>query len=152
VAVSRKQSVEAAGRAAREIAEGAGLSLAGLTGIVRRFSEVEFEVPELPDADGDLFQYGRAGWLPEPTFVLGILRQFEVVGSAGEHESYVHVEFACAYPMDDDLDAVGSHAQWWFPGGEVSFGAWLDSVDRAPVMSLLAAKTPRGCEIRQEHV
>src|SRR5215831_15338988 len=113
--MSRKQSVGAAGSVARGIAEGAqgpGLSLAGLTGIVRRFSEVEFEVPELPDADGYLFQYGRAGWLPEPTFVLGILRQFEVVDSAGEHESYVHVEFACMYPMDDDLDAAGSHAQW----------------------------------------
>ncbi|MFE3270834.1 hypothetical protein [Streptomyces sp. NPDC059215] len=153
--MSTKQKVEAAARAARRIAEeteGFGASLSGLTRAVGRFSAIEFEVPEIPDADGYLFQYGKVNWFPEPTFALGIVRQLEVVDSSGEHESYVQVQFEFRYPMDGDLESVASHSEWWFPDGEVSFGSWLDSVHRAPIMSILAAKAPRDFEISQEQV
>ncbi|MFJ8041361.1 hypothetical protein ACIRBX_12730 [Kitasatospora sp. NPDC096147] len=153
--MSRKQQVDAAEGIARRLVEGMDSldpSLPGLTQLVRRFSAVEFEVPELPDADGYLFQYGKANWFPEPTFALGIVRQLEVVDASGEHESYVQVQFEFRYPMDGDLESVASHSEWWFPDGEVPFEGWLNSVDRAPVMSLLAVKTPRDFEIWQEQV
>ncbi|KAB7841591.1 hypothetical protein [Streptomyces mobaraensis] len=113
---------------------------------------IEFEVPESLDADGYLFQYGKVNWFPEPTFALGIVRQLEVVDSAGEHESYVQVQFELRYPLDDDLDSVGSHSEWWFSGGGVSFESWLGSVERAKISNRLAAKVPRDFMIWQEIV
>lgn len=153
--MSRKQQVDSAEGIARRIAEEMGdfdLSLSGLTRLVRRFSAIEFEAPEIPDADGYLFQYGKANWFPEPTFALGIVRQLEVVDAAGEHESYVQVQFEFRYPLDDDLDSLGSCSKWWFPGGEISFDSWLDSVDRSAISSLLAVKRPRDFAIWQELV
>ncbi|WP_329317065.1 MULTISPECIES: hypothetical protein [unclassified Streptomyces] len=153
--MARKQQVDSAEGVARRLVEEMGgfdPSLSGLTRLVRRFSAIEFEVPELPDADGYLFQYGEVNWFPEPTFALGIVRQLEVVDAAGEHESYVQVQFELRYPLDGDLDSVGSHSEWWFPGGEVSFDSWLDAVDRAEISHRLAAKSPRDFAIWQEMV
>jgi hypothetical protein len=153
--MSRKQKVEAAAGIARRLAgemDSSGSSPSGLARLVKRFSAIDFEVPELPDADGYLFQYGKVNWFPEPTFALGIVRQLEVVDASGEHESYVQVKFEFRYPMDGDFESVASYSEWWFPDGEVPFDSWLDSVDRAPIMSLLAAKTPRDFEIWQEQV
>ncbi|MFJ6842772.1 hypothetical protein ACIQRE_08885 [Streptomyces griseoluteus] len=151
--MSGKQQVDSAEGIARRLVEEMGgfdRSLSGLTRVVREFSAVEFEVPDLPDADGYLFQYGNVNWFPEPTFALSIVRQLEVVDAAGEHESYVQVQFELRYPSDDDLDSVGSHSEWWFPGDGVSFDSWLESVERADVWTRLAAKTPREGAIWQE--
>lgn len=153
--MSRKRQVDSAEGIARRLVEEMGgfdRSLSGLTQLVRKFSAIEFEVPELPDADGYLFQYGKVNWFQEPTFALGIVRQLEVVDSVGEHESYVQVQFELRYPLDDDLDSVGSHSEWWFLGGGVSFDNWLDSVDRAAISNRIAVKTPREFSIWQEMV
>ncbi|WP_052744565.1 hypothetical protein [Streptomyces odonnellii] len=149
------RQVESAEDIAHQLVEEMGgfdPSLSGLIRLVRRFSAIEFEVPELPNADGYLFQYGKANWFPEPTFALGIVRQLEVVDAAGEHESYIQVQFEFRYPLDGDLDSMGSHSAWWFPGGEVSFDSWLDSVDRAENSNRLAVKSPRDFSIWQEMV
>ncbi|WP_449476107.1 hypothetical protein [Streptomyces abikoensis] len=151
----RKQQVGSAEGIARQLAEEMGnfdSSISGLTRLVSQFSAIEFEVPELPDADGYLFQYGKANWFPEPTFALGIVRQLEVVDATGEHEHYVQVQFEFRYPLDDALESVGSHSEWWFPGGEVSFDRWLDSVDRASISNLLETKRPHDFAIWQELV
>ncbi|MGW0839795.1 hypothetical protein ACWD26_06495 [Streptomyces sp. NPDC002787] len=150
-----KQQVDSAERTARRLVEemdDLDASLSGLTRLVRRFSAIEFEVPELPDADGYLFQYGKVNWFPEPTFTLGIVRQLEIGDATGKHEAFVQVQFEFRYSLDDDLDSAGSHSEWWFPGGEVSFDNWLDSVGRAPISSLLATKKPRDFAIWQELV
>ncbi|RZU44144.1 hypothetical protein EV284_1603 [Streptomyces sp. BK022] len=153
--MSGKQQVESAEGVARQLVEGMSgfdRSPSGLTRVVRKFSAIEFDVPDLPDVDGYLFQYGNVNWFPEPTFALSIVRQLEVVDAAGEHESYIQVQFELRYPSDDDLDSVGSHSEWWFPGGEVSFDTWLNSVERAEVSTRLAGKTPREFAIWQEMV
>ncbi|MEU9704818.1 hypothetical protein [Streptomyces sp. NPDC047981] len=153
--MSRKQQVDLAEGIARQLVEEMGgfdRSLSGLTQLVRQFSAIEFEVPELPDADGYLFQYGKVNWFPEPTFALGILRQLEVVDATGGHESYIQVQFELRYFLDDDLDCVGSHSEWWFPGDEVSFDSWLESVSRAEISNRLAMKTVRDFAIWKEMV
>ncbi|MFF9777012.1 hypothetical protein ACF1HJ_25560 [Streptomyces sp. NPDC013978] len=150
-----KQQVDSAERTARRLVEemdDLDTSLSGLTGLVRRFSAIEFEAPESPDADGYLFQYGRVNWFSEPTFALSIVRQLEVGDVTGEHEAFVQVQFEFRYSLDDDLDSAGSHSEWWFPGGEVSFDSWLNSVDQAPISRLLATKKPRDFAIWQELV
>lgn len=125
---------------------------AKVMGLLRRFSTIEFDVPDFTDADGYLFQYGKVNWFSEPTFVLSLVRQFEVVNSSRCHEYYIQVQFELRYPLDDHLESVGSHSEWWFPGGKTSFDGWLDSVKHAPIMSLLAQKTPREFEIWQDQV
>lgn len=124
--------------------------LSELTELVRRYAAIEFDVPDLPDADGYLFQYGKVSWFSEPTFVLSLVRQLEVVDSSGEHEYYIQVQFEFRYSLDDDLESVASHSEWWFPGGEVSFEEWLHSVSRSPITGTLAEKAPREFEIWQD--
>lgn len=151
----RKQQIYSAEGIARRLVEKMDdfdPSLSGVARLVKRFSIIEFEVPELADADGYLFQYGKVNWFAEPTFALGIARQLEAVDAADEHESYIQVQFELRYPLDGDLDSVGSHSEWWFPNGKVSFDSWLDSVARDKISNCLAAKIPRDFAIWQEMV
>ncbi|MEV0823630.1 hypothetical protein [Nonomuraea rubra] len=122
----------------------------GLTELMRRYSTIEFDVPDVSDADGYLFQYGKAGWFTEPTFVLSLARQLEVVGPSGGHEHYIQVQFEFRYPLDGELENTGSCSEWWFPGDKISFDMWLESVAQAPIMNVLADKKPREFEIWQD--
>jgi len=51
------------------------------------FAEVPFAVPEVPDADGLLYQFGTHAFTGEPTFYLDLVRQFVVFGS----DEYVQI-------------------------------------------------------------
>jgi hypothetical protein len=115
-----------------------------LIALVRDFSTVEFDVPDIADADGYLFQYGRVSWFPEPTFVLSIVRQLAVA------ENFVQVQFEFRYALDDELDTVGSHSEWWFPESGTSFDSWLSSVERSSIMDVVEPKTCRVFEIYQD--
>lgn len=141
-----KHAIAAAGEIASRLVEARDHdepALAWLVEAARELSFVEFDVPEEADADGWLFQYGPVSWLPEPTFVVSVVRQLEVVDADGEHESYVQVQLEVRYDVDDDLAAGGPHSQWWFPGGGTSFDEWLDDVSRAAVWASLESRSPR---------
>ncbi|MEU8232717.1 hypothetical protein AB0C12_24310 [Actinoplanes sp. NPDC048967] len=143
--MSNKHQVDEAVDIARSLVDDdirAGSPVPALTELARRFAATEFDVPEDQDADGYLFQYGKVGWLPDPTFVVSMVRQLEVVDSDGEHESYSQVQFEYRFPLDRDLEAE-SHSEWWFPGGATPFDAWLESVSRSPIGDLLASRPPR---------
>ncbi|WP_433358750.1 hypothetical protein [Streptosporangium sp. CA-115845] len=151
--MSNKQRVEAALDLARGLLGEPPLftsQVSDLTGLVRRYSAIEFDIPELPDADGYLFQYGKVSWFSEPTFVLSLVRQLEVIDSSGEHEYYVQVQFEFRYSLDNELESAGSHTEWWFPEDGISLDAWLESVNRASIMNILTQKTPREFEIWQD--
>ncbi|MEV0144938.1 MULTISPECIES: hypothetical protein [unclassified Nonomuraea] len=145
-----ERKVEAALDLARGLLEEMSLlnpRISDLTGLVRRYSAIKFDVPELAEADGYLFQYGRVGWFSEPTFVISLVRQLEVVDSGGEHEYYIQIQFEFRYALDDELESVDSCSEWWFPEGEVSFDVWMESVEQSPIMNTLARKMPREFEI-----
>jgi hypothetical protein len=120
--------------------------------LVRWFANIQFEVPQDSDSDGYLFQFGSVNWLPEPTFVLSVVRQLEVVDQHGEHEHYEQVLFEFRYPLDAELEAARSHSEWWFPHSDTTFHSWMDSVERAPILEILARKHPQVFEIRQDRV
>ena len=152
--MSDKQQVGAALDLARKLLDETptfNSRISSLIGLVRRYSEIEFNVPELPDADGYLFQYGKVSWFSEPTFVLSLVRQLEVVSSSGEHEYYLQVQFELRYILDDELESIGSHSEWWFPEDEMPFHVWLDSVEQASIMNILTHKKLREFEIWQDH-
>lgn len=123
-----------------------------LAGLASRFADVEFDVPNLPDSDGYLFQYGRASWFAEPTFVISLARQLEVAGPDGGHEAYLQVQFEFRYPLDGDLESAGNRSEWWFPGESMSFNEWLKSIEGFPISSILARKRYREFEVWQDQV
>ncbi|WP_261570969.1 hypothetical protein [Frankia gtarii] len=128
-----KKPVAAALQAARRLLDGSfvrDLRVVDLTDLIRRYSLIDFDVPDSPDADGYLFQYGKAGWFSEPTFVLSMVRQLEVVDPLGRHESYIQIQFELRYRLDDGLAALGSYSEWWFPVDGKRFEAWLETVER----------------------
>ncbi|WP_210574238.1 hypothetical protein [Streptomyces sp. GESEQ-4] len=118
---------------------------------VRRFEQVEFEVPAGDETDGFLFQYGHANWFPEPTFVLGITRQLGV-GEEGSVEEYVQVQFEYQYHYDAELDQLKSPDSWWFRDGVTSFAVWFDSVLRDPVWDVIRKRVPVAFEVTEEVV
>lgn len=123
-----------------------------LLSTLREFERVRFDVPDTPDADGFLFQYGSFGRTADAEFVLGFVRQFEVVDAEGEHDAYVQLRLEYRYPADPDLVAVGRLARWWFRGADEPFEEWLAAVRRDPVWPLLDAKTPVSLELSQDAV
>lgn len=123
---------------------------ADMVDLMRQYSAFEFDVPPDADADGLLFQYGTVGWFDRPTFVVGLTRQLEVLDERGEHVSYLQVQFECRFDVDEELAAVESHSEWWFPGGDESVEAWLATVADDPVMTVVTRKPLREFEIWQD--
>jgi hypothetical protein len=121
----------------------AGPPVLVLTELARRFAATEFDVPDGQDADGYLFQYGRVNWLPQPTFVLNMARQLEIVDTDGGHEFYSQIHFEYRYSLDGELEAAGSHSEWWFLGEGTPLDSWLDSVSGSGIGGLLEGKAPR---------
>ncbi|MFG2143673.1 hypothetical protein ACGFRG_05670 [Streptomyces sp. NPDC048696] len=109
---------------------------------VRNFERITFDVPDRMDSDGFLFQYGKVNWFPDPTFVVGFVRQLEIVDADGEHEAYSQVQLEYRYRTDSDLDSIQSCNSWWFTESQVPFDDWLESVKRDPIWRVVRAKVP----------
>ncbi|MEW2506913.1 hypothetical protein AB0878_41310 [Amycolatopsis sp. NPDC047767] len=121
----------------------AGPPVPALVELARRFFATQFDVPAGQDADGLLFQYGKAGWLSSPTLVVGMVRQLEVLDAAGAHEAYSQVQLEYRYDLDRDLESAGGFSEWWFPDDGTPLESWLDTVSRSPIGDLLASREPR---------
>jgi hypothetical protein len=120
--------------------------------LLKDFSHIEFDVPNIEDADGCLFQYGIASWLDEPAFVLSFVRQLEILDTSGEHESYSQVQFEFRYDLTQELRQLGSCSKWWFPNVGVPFDAWLDSVMDTPEVGAIIPQIPRSLEVYSDVV
>ncbi|MFD7334892.1 hypothetical protein ACFV98_02665 [Streptomyces violascens] len=121
-----------------------------LVAVVRGFWRIAFDVPDGADSDGFLFQYGKVNWFPEPTFVLGFMRQLEIVDADGEHEAYSQVQLEYRYRVDSDLDSIQGHNSWWFPESQIPFDEWLESVKRDPIWRIVRGKVPATFDVSQE--
>jgi hypothetical protein len=123
-----------------------------LAEVIRDFQIFGFDVPNPPDADGFLFQYGHASWLTIPTFVVGFTRQLEVVDSGGEHENYSQVAIEYQYPLGESIQAVSSREAWWFEGSDVPFREWLSECFADPIWELIRDVEIAGLSITQDVV
>jgi hypothetical protein len=108
-----------------------------------RFERIPFDVPDEPDSDGFLFQYGPVNWLPEPTFVVNVLRQLAVADAAGKHGRHLQVQAEYRYSPDNGLAAVAGDESWWFRDDATSFADWLAGVRADPVWRIVQARTVR---------
>lgn len=121
-----------------------------LTEAVRRFKDVEFDIPADVGTDGFLFQYGTVDRLAEPTFVLGFTRQLGV-GEDGAVE-FVQVQFEYHYQDDAELSQLESPDSWWFRDDETSFVDWLDATLRDPVWDVIRKKNPVAFDVTKDFV
>lgn len=91
-----------------------------------RFGRRLFDVPEMPDADGLLFQYGTYSFDGPPSFTLDLTRQFEV--SDGEHDHYVQVHCELRYGLAPALEALGSFDSWFFHNAGDDLEEWAQAL------------------------
>ncbi|MFJ2192571.1 hypothetical protein ACIOJE_32310 [Kitasatospora sp. NPDC087861] len=146
------ESAEAAARRLLDARTGSGgPSPEELFDVLKRFERIEFAVPDLPDADGFIFQYGCASWFAEPAFTIGFSRQFEVMDQDGEHECYSQLAMEYRYEMDADLQSLAEES-WWFRDSAESFDAWLQVAIDDPVWRILRGRRPREFDISQSMV
>jgi hypothetical protein len=110
--------------------------------MVRRGSRIWFE--------GFLFEYGPASLTP--SFFVGLVRQFDLVDSDGEHEGYVQVHCRYEFGFDDELTAAGRYNEWWFADDDEPFEAWFAKVRNHPVWRILLDRSPSSFTVRQENV
>ncbi|HKF88981.1 MAG TPA: hypothetical protein VKB85_13035 [Propionibacteriaceae bacterium] len=110
------------------------------------YGRVAFETPDLPDADGLLYQYGMHRLRQRSLFELDLVRQFEVVDAEGNHDHYVQMHCTLRYAPTPELAALGADQCWWFPD-QGALAAWLHSVAARPEVGGLGcaeAKAGRG--------
>ena len=115
------------------------------------FGRVVFETPDLPDADGMLYQYGMHRFMRRSLFELDLVRQFEVVDAEGDHDRYVQMHCTLRYSSTPELAALGADHCWWFPD-QGALAAWLRSVAPRPEWAVLDAQKPKQVAVHQEDV
>jgi hypothetical protein len=115
------------------------------------YGRVTFETPDLPDADGLLYQYGMHRLRRWSLFELDLVRQFEVVDAGGDHDHYVQMHCTLRYAPTPELAALGADHCWWFPD-QGALAAWLHSVATRPEWAVLDAQEPKQVAVYQEDV
>ena len=107
-------------------------------GAFRAFAARDVAAADVPDADGLLYQYGRADSEGETVFSLSLVRQLATDTEGG----LTQVECRMTFPMTEDLAALGSFHAWWFPEQSVARDAWFDRLAGRPEWRLLSGVTP----------
>jgi hypothetical protein len=115
---------------------------------IERFGQVDFQVPDVPDADGMLFQYATLS--AQNTFTIGFVRQFELTDAEGDHDCYVQLRCAYRFPPDAELGARGHREEWWFRDGP--FADWFERVRTDPIWALVGQRSADGFDVSFERV
>jgi hypothetical protein len=106
-----------------------------------RFASISFQVGDLPDSDGLLFQYGVFSFTGRPMFTLSLTRQFEQYDDHGEHESFRQVGVEILYMPDAALSSLERKESWCFAGpGSSSAAEWFAEIRSAPLFQIIERK------------
>ncbi|MFF2205924.1 hypothetical protein [Streptomyces sp. NPDC058145] len=117
-----------------------------------RFSRWLFHVPDRPDVDGLLFQYGTYTFDGPPTFTLDLTRQFEVSDSDGDHDHYVQVHCELRYELTPDLEALGSFDSWYFHDAGGDLEEWVQGLVERAAWAAIRRLKPTEIRAYQEQV
>ncbi|WP_078624040.1 hypothetical protein [Streptomyces monomycini] len=117
-----------------------------------RFARQRFAVPQAPDADGLLFQYGTYATDGPPAFTLDLTRQFEVADDDGEHDHYVHVHCELRYDPVPELRALEHFDTWFFHDSGDNVDRWAAEVRGRAVWEAVRDRAPTGGAVHQEQV
>jgi hypothetical protein len=91
------------------------------------FARVDLGAPDVPDADGLLYEYGVFELGERPIFSLDLGRQLAVA----DKDEYVQVHLGLTFPPTADLEALGSYDSWYWPA-DGPLDQWASSVRSRP--------------------
>ncbi|MFJ8803024.1 hypothetical protein [Streptomyces sp. NPDC102487] len=117
-----------------------------------RFGRRLFHVPDTPDADGLLFQYGTYAFGCPPAFTLDLTRQFEVSDSEGDHDHYVQVHCELRYVLEPALEALGNFNSWFFHDAGDDLDEWAQALTKRAAWTVIRRLHPTGIRMYQEQV
>ncbi|MEV6021493.1 MULTISPECIES: hypothetical protein [unclassified Streptomyces] len=109
-----------------------------------------FHVPDTPDADGLLFQYGTYAFDGPPAFTLDLTRQFELCDRNGDHDHYVQVHCELRYPLTPALEDLGTFTSWFFHHGGDDLEQWARGLTEQPAWTLIRKVRPTEIRVYQE--
>ncbi|MGW3389115.1 hypothetical protein [Streptomyces cinereoruber] len=131
---------------------GAGMDAEDTWRAFLRFGRRPFDVPDTPESDGLLFQYGVYAFDGPPAFTLDLVRQFEIVDGGGEYDHYVQVRCELRYESAPALEALGAFDSWFFHGAGDELDEWAARLIELPVWGTLRSFGPVGVRVYQERV
>ncbi|MFE6457415.1 hypothetical protein ACFVP0_08140 [Streptomyces cinereoruber] len=131
---------------------GAGMDAEDTWRAFLRFGRRLFDVPDTPESDGLLFQYGTYAFDGPPAFTLDLVRQFEIVDGDGEYDHYVQVRCELRYESVPALEALGAFDSWFFHGAGDELDEWAARLIELPVWGTLRSFGPVGVRVYQERV
>ncbi|MGW1467083.1 hypothetical protein ACWCPT_22400 [Streptomyces sp. NPDC002308] len=117
-----------------------------------RFGRLLFDVPDTPDADGLLFQYGTYSFDGPPEFTLDFTRQFEISDSDGDHDHYVQVHCELGYGLAPALEALGSFDSWFFHDAGDDLEEWAQELTGGAAWATIHGTKPAEIRVYQEQV
>ncbi|WP_237296851.1 hypothetical protein [Streptomyces sp. 3211] len=117
-----------------------------------RFARRPFDVPDAPDADGLLFQYGTHAFDGPPMFTLDLTRQFGICDDDGDHDHFVQVHCELRYAPGPALDALGSFGSWFFHDSGDDLDSWARALTERPAWAVLGGLEAAGIRVYAEQV
>ncbi|WP_240450119.1 hypothetical protein [Streptomyces sp. S1] len=117
-----------------------------------RFGRRLFDVPDTPESDGLLFQYGTYAFDGPPAFRLDLVRQFEIVDGEGAYDHYVQVHCELRYEPVPALEDLGAFDAWFFHGTGEDLDEWAARLAERPVWEALRPFGPVEARVYQERV
>ncbi|WP_258055696.1 hypothetical protein [Streptomyces sp. Ru62] len=117
-----------------------------------RFGRRLFDVSEVPDGDGLLFQYGTYSFDGSPTFTVDLTRQFEVSDADGDHDHYVQVHCEVRCGSGPALEALGSFDSWFFHGAGDDLEDWARELTELSAWTTVRMLAPTEIRVFQEQL
>ncbi|WP_234334436.1 hypothetical protein [Streptomyces sp. NRRL B-1347] len=117
-----------------------------------RFGRLLFDVPDAPDADGLLFQYGTYSFDGPAMFTMDFTRQFEMADGYGDHDHYVQVHCELRYGPSPFLRALGRFDSWFFHGGGDDLNEWAARLSGQGAWATIHTLKPAEIRVYQEQV
>ncbi|MGW0607878.1 hypothetical protein [Streptomyces sp. NPDC002640] len=117
-----------------------------------RFGRQLFDVAEVPDGDGLLFQYGTYAFDGPPTFMVDLVRQFEVLDPEGHHDHCLQLHCEIRFGPEPALEALRHVDSWFFHGAGDDLEEWAREVTEQSAWATVLAHTPTGVRVFQERV
>ncbi|MEV0068003.1 MULTISPECIES: hypothetical protein [unclassified Amycolatopsis] len=111
------------------------------------FAALRFDLPDEPDADGLLYQFGVYDFTGEPAFHLDPTRQLAL-----REEQYVQVHLDIRFALDPSLVALGRHTEWWFSEDDTAVDDWAGAISLRPEWSVLNQLKPTSIDIYQDEI
>lgn len=117
-----------------------------------RFGRRLFYIPDTPDTDGLLFQYGTYTFDGPATFTLDLTWQFELSDSYGDHDHYMQVHCELQYGLTPALEALGNFNSWFFHDARGDLEEWAQGLSDRAAWTAIHRLKPTEIRVYREQV